>query len=47
MSTTPDSILSRTAIVDERIIHPIPDSKKFSVTGTRPYAVPKADIIFL
>lgn len=36
MSANPDSILSRTAIVDERIIQPIPNSKKIFVTGTRP-----------
>ena len=36
MSAIPDSILSRTATVDERIVVPIPNSKKIYVTGSRP-----------
>jgi len=36
MSAIPDSILSRTATIDERIVEPIPNSKKIHVTGTRP-----------
>lgn len=36
MSANPDSILSQTAIVDERIVAAIPNSKKVFVTGSRP-----------
>ena len=36
MSAIPDSILSRTASVDERIVEPIPNSKKIYITGSRP-----------
>ncbi len=36
MSAFPDSILSLTATVDEKIVEPIPNSKKIYVTGTRP-----------
>lgn len=36
MSPIPDSILSETATVDERIVEPIPNSKKIFVTGSRP-----------
>ncbi|MCG8379615.1 MAG: phosphomethylpyrimidine synthase ThiC [Proteobacteria bacterium] len=36
MSAIPDSVLSQTATVDERIVEPIPNSKKIHVTGSRP-----------
>jgi len=36
MSAIPESVLSQTATVDERIIEPIPNSKKIFVNGTRP-----------
>ena len=36
MSANPDSLLSRTASVDERIIQPIPNSMKIYVQGSRP-----------
>jgi len=35
MSANPDSILSRTAVVDEKVIKPIANSKKIYVTGSR------------
>ena len=36
MSAIPDSILSRTADIDEQIVKPIPNSNKIYVTGSRP-----------
>ncbi len=36
MSAIPDAILSQTVTVDERIVQPIPNSKKIFVAGSRP-----------
>ena len=46
MSAISDSILSRTATVDEGIVKPIPNSKKIYVAGSRPdVSVPMREIL--